>query len=53
MTDYVQGEAQVVAVAVLATRYKYNISLERTASDMTRVNVIATLESFLKLSRMA
>jgi hypothetical protein len=46
VTDYVQGETQMIAlVMALTTRYKYNISLERTAPETTRVTVIATLES--------
>lgn len=47
-TDYIQGETHLLLggfAGAFSTRYKYNISLERTAQDKTRLNIICRLET--------
>ena len=48
VTDYVQGQGQMTALGflgVIATRYKYNIRLEKLDQKSTRVNITCVLES--------
>jgi hypothetical protein len=48
VTDYVQGETQILAAGLLGaitTRYNYTITFEKTDSDKTRVGIICKLES--------
>lgn len=48
VTDYVQGETQMVAaglLGVITTRYKYSVSLEKDGDSKTTVNIVCKLES--------
>jgi hypothetical protein len=44
-TEYVQGQSQLFLLSTMSTRYRYVIRLSAAEKGVTRLNIIAYLES--------